>query len=80
LRIQHSGMGYGPIAMQRKRLAQTDELIEQYSKLAGDSANGDRFRAVLARAIQRKRRMESWLAAHEKAPNRADWAEQFLIE
>ena len=75
-----SGMPYGPIAMQKKRLGQLDKLIEQYSRLAGDSTNGDRFGVALQRAISRKRRIESWLANHEEAPDRASSAEQFLIE
>ena len=77
MRSRHSSAPQGPIAVQKNRLAQTGELIEQYSRLVGDSDNGDSFRVALERAIQRKLRIESWLAAHEKTPNRAESSGNF---
>jgi hypothetical protein len=66
--------------MQRKRLAQTEKLIEQYSKLVQDSAIGGMFAVALERAIRRKQKLESWLGAHKNGPNPADSFGQFPIE
>jgi hypothetical protein len=58
--------------MQKKRLAQVNKLIEQYSTLVRDSASRGRFVVALERAIKQKRRIESWLAVHEKGEDLAD--------
>jgi len=55
--------GYGPMAMKKKRLAQVEAMIAQYSALIANAGGPETFGIALKRAVAQKRKIENWLAA-----------------
>jgi hypothetical protein len=73
LPTQNSNVWHGPIALQKKRLAQLNTLIEQYSRLLEeDPALRAKFDVALDRARKQKVRIQHWLAVHDKPPVRKE--------
>jgi len=63
---QNPKIWYGPIAMQKRRLAQVESLIEQYTRLIRDAGDYTQFSQALERARQQRARLQNWLSIHEK--------------
>ena len=75
---QKPRMLYGPIAMQKRRLAQVEALIEQYDKLISETGDRQKFGVALERAVQQKRRIQNWLGVHEPGRRSDTPPEKFL--